>query len=472
MGGGVKPMDYMSLNEALTNTVILNEFTTKSGLTYIGKTKNLLKAEKIIHDHLININTNKNDEQKIPKFVKSHLKDLEQCFKDEFGFKLFHLNIFTPYYFNMNKAVPISMITRNAFTFPPNFIMRDISNKTPTPLFKKDKFYDYGHTHLCSITITYDWFYGDFTAGEIMATILHEIGHNFDVALSTYIATVINTVDIVQLFRSGKANIFELVTTLFPNWTSGSLFRFIANWYNQSGAGIILDTFSRFYNLLEDLSSIAVIGRLKDIVTVFQAVRPKTVVANNLMFNAERFADSFATMYGYGPESVSMQDKFERRRALQGNLSTVVNRLSFSKKGKAETEKDFKSIDKSHIWTFMKNWTYCGTALLNTMTMLLDPHPETQTRCKMILEDCKKLSESKDFPPEIRALMKKDYEAAKKRYDTYMGLDKDDQQSFAAKMIKAFKEKVFGGKMDLRTYIFRCTAIQSGALNPTTNKKK
>lgn len=464
----------MSLNEAISNTVILHEYTTKSGLTYIGKTKNLLKAEKII-DKLINSDKGKDaDLNKISKFNRSKdLKELEKCFKDEFGFKEMFISIFSetiePNGTDDSGKTKLDIITRNAYTNLPPLIIRDSLTGMPEPLFKKDKFYDYKHTYLCDVTITADRFDGTFTAEEVMAVILHEIGHNFDVALSTYAASALNSINIVKLFTEGKY--LATVVQLFPNIFHGMFQKVISQAISKIPVlSIATEIFARFWNFVIDRSSFLVLPNILGVLSIFSKTNPRQILYSQLMFNAERFADSFATIYGYGPALISWADKEERLGALQDDLDNVMNRMSFSKKEKKEGKKDFKKYNNSTGWRFAKNWTWAGSAIVHALCCFLDPHPATQTRCKMALEDCKKLSENKDFPPAIRAALKKDYENAKKQYDTYMGLNKDDKQAFIAKITKAFNENVFGGKMDLRSYIFRCSAIQSGALNPTKKK--
>ena len=162
------------------------------------------------------------------------------------------------------------------------------------------------------------------------------------------------------------------------------------------------------------------------------------IITTGTGFNSERFSDSFATIYGYGPELISALNKFEPD--ISGMVQTGDNYV-------------------------MDTLSCIGTQSLSLLHMIIDPHPENQTRCKMILEDTKRLSENPNFDPKIRKILKADYEKAKKCYDAFSKQDKTKTKNVALIFSRSLKEKYFGGKIDFRSLIFRASAIEGEAIN-------
>lgn len=158
----------VNINESKNNLQAINE-------VYFGKTKEILAIEKqldlvrnkYMNRYLTNIFVN-ND----PDLLK-----LNRMIEDYFGFGCFSLNI-------------INEPTINAFTIPIDFRLREggtgkiksdlIVNKNT---FKFEKSADY----TCMVYIYSGIiFNSEFTTGEVMAMILHEIGHNFYSAINNY----------------------------------------------------------------------------------------------------------------------------------------------------------------------------------------------------------------------------------------------------------------------------------------------
>jgi hypothetical protein len=169
---------------------------------------------------------------------------------------------------------------------------------------------------------------------------------------------------------------------------------------------------------------------------IYLSANPNYSVANfahsTLQFQQERFADSFTTIYGYAPAGISASKKLDELTQLT-------------------KEKGSSSINDDISWV--------GAEAFRIFAMIIDPHPENQTRAKMMLEDMKKLSENKDFPPTIRKQVKANYEVSKKMYDNFIKVNDDVSRARLLKLSRQFKETYLGGKIDLRSYILTGSAI-------------
>ena len=147
---------------------------------------------------------------------------------------------------------------------------------------------------------------------------------------------------------------------------------------------------------------------------------------------ADKFADSFAAAYGYGPELISALDK-EDRYFLTTNRGVLAD-----------------------------TWTWMGDACATIVFMFINPHAENQTRARMMLDDMKKLSESKDVPPHVKKVALKDYQLCKKAYDDFLQVEKSDRDAICLRLSRNFKEEALAGKASFFSYFFSCSAIQTG----------
>lgn len=423
--------------------VALNEFTTENGMTYIGKTKRIKKIEKLV-DELMEedpvYSRKSHDILDSPKIFK-----IQKLFEEEFGFKKFYLSLLPSIPIATEKDngdTKMIFVAMNSGTSTPiSMIIRDASAAMPSLLFNKDKFYDYKHNYLCNVVISTDMFdKTKFTAEEIVAVWLHEIGHNFDVSITTQISGLINLCSVVDLAKSGE--LVQALTLLFKNYVSTAymkffhhLFKYLPSFVSDIGALL-----GECYKILASVKIATSLFRLKELIVKVASLTPSELITTHLSFGAERFADSFVTLYGYGPAFVSYTRKYE---------------LYF---------------DLGYRWNLgrpFNNFVWFGSAITSVLYMIIDSHPESQTRCKLILDDYKKLSENENFPVDIRKAIKKDYDRAKLEYDKYMEIDPADRRSLCSYVSKSFKEQILDGKVDLRSYIMTCSAIQSGVLTPT-----
>ena len=146
-------------------------------------------------------------------------------------------------------------------------------------------------------------------------------------------------------------------------------------------------------------------------------------------YSNEIFADSFATAYGYGSATVSLQKKLE---------------YYFM---------DNRALDKRNKYNVYNQYIYIMNRLMLTF---LDEHPATQTRMKKQIEKLKEELNDPNVDPRIRKVMLKDLEKSEKIYDEYVNTLPPNLKHLAVIMNYAIlNEKYFGGKMDLREPVNR-----------------
>ena len=376
---------------------------------YIGKTKNLLEIERKF-DEMIKkygprsrIDKSYHDLEDCPE-----KKDIQDLVCREFGFDSASIII---------QPVAIS----NAMTMPRSFLVRDFTNGMPTSLtLHGEKYYDASHKYDFVMVMYTELFDGTFTAGELTAFLLHEVGHNFDVTTMTYIADWIFW---GQCLATGN-----VLYALFRNYAAKIIWRIENLLLRIRPLTILMNIGIDIYKIL--LMVTGPLGIPTRLARILQntIVRPIDLISG---IGAEKFADSFANAYGYGAEMISVVDKMDRY-LITTNKGVVAD-----------------------------TWTWMGDACCSIITMFIDPHPENQTRARMMLDDMKKLSESKDIPPHIRKVVQKDYQACKKAYDDFLQVEKSDRDGLALRLSRNFKEDALNGKVSFFTYFFTCSAVQS-----------
>lgn len=228
------------------------------------------------------------------------LNRLNKMFANKFGFKTFALHI-------------INLKIMNAFTRPVSrnkdidMSKHVISDKNGFKFDKKAKFD-------CMICIYSGIFLNeDFSDREVMAVILHEIGHSFQLALDDNVNCL---TDIEECFEIAKFFTNDLFISQLGNDKLSS---------NLSNKPTIVnrvkDMFKIFgyvgIELAIDVLNVTVIplkiidqflGKIIDTIvfTLFPKSKPQTT-----KYKKEQIADNFVTMYGYAPELTTALAKFE-----------------------------------------------------------------------------------------------------------------------------------------------------------------
>ena len=156
-------------------------------------------------------------------------------------------------------------------------------------------------------------------------------------------------------------------------------------------------------------------------------------------YSGEVFADSFATAYGYGGATASIQRKFEKMRI----------------------DYQWKYLNKDNKYLTYNQYHYVMLSILRSL--VTDPHPQHQTRIKNQINKLKRELENDNIPPKVKALIKADLEQAEAQYNQFLKLDTQYQYLTIIQNWYHINEVYFNGKMDFRDYINR--AINMGSDN-------
>lgn len=308
---GVFFNSYTTLKE---ETEILNE-------VYFGKKSRILEMEKIIGriraDTNIFMSGKANSNPLVLQF--------NRLMEEEFGFECFSLYI-------------LQMHMTNAMTMP-------VANKldvwdehkhiysTTKEGFKFDKSAGYSTFVMVTTGVLGN---DNFTDGEIMALVLHEVGHSFANAISgtscsfgfarkgltalLYISQVISSIfmplaipaTIVTsflVFNKGIKKIAEFVNK--QNKRNGPIWK-IFNFMQDIRS--IITTFSIEVNQINALLNPLAVMMNKSINLIYRVSNPWNLIRSLMGYNDEKVSDNFATMYGYGPELASGMRKIDNEQ--------------------------------------------------------------------------------------------------------------------------------------------------------------
>lgn len=266
----------------------------------------------------------------------------------------------------------------------------------------------------------YSEIFHELTPAELTACLIHEVGHNFDNTISAYLFdTLFWAIDLA--FSGGIMRLFGPEVMFFQQ-TIGKLLDKTKIWPALWG---VHDLTIKYLSIL--LGPIGKVSKLSNIAQAVSMNPNPGLLIGGFRFESEAFADNFAASYGYGPEVISMADKFDR-------LGLITN-------------KGF----------LPELWTGLGDGPMCILLMLIDPHPENQTRARMVLDEMKKCSEDRQNPPGLRKAIAKNYVECKKAYDKFLQVEKDDEYGRITRLVRGIKDKYLGGKMDVRACLLALT---------------
>jgi hypothetical protein len=389
----------------------------------VGKTKEMKQLESLINKMI-----SKYKAEGIIDNSRSGLEDspekkqMEELIKKEFGFRSVEINI-------------IPFMIPGASTIPQSILLRHACDDMPTSLTAHgEKWYDRDHNYAFYLTLNSEMFNARFTGGEVTAFILHEVGHNFDVSTMSYVGDFIYW---ATCFADGA-----ILSPFIGHTIAKYISKFVSLIANLTPVALLNGIGISLLKILTQIAgpfgSLSYIGMM----LADKAPTPREVIRIFTGFSGERFADSFVTAYGYGPELISAVDKC--------NTTLQTRNKGF----------------------LIDTWTWSGTIAPTILNMLIDPMPEAQTRARLVLDDMKKLSENPDLPPKIKTAVKSEYARCKKGYDLFLQVEADQRDSIAQRFSRQVKEAVLAGKCDLRTYLFNVSAVQAGVSVVNHSKKK
>lgn len=321
---------------------------------YQGKTKELLKCEKYCANIVDKIGDSHDDFDIYKTPISSNDDDVRALEKELANF--FKVNNVRIYWKSGGST--------NAYTLPNSCITR--GNAKKNLLDNKGSNMNINvfiHTETVSTT--------GLTGSELLAIILHEIGHNFHfcpisafIDIISWILTV-GLLPIIGLIVKGmyiiSGEINDLIRRHVP--TISNLIDMYNRWYME-------------YNLI--MSPLNVITTIAALMSNPEYLAQIIANANIFKYGEEKAADSFAARYGYGEDLI----------------------MALKKMGIPKYTMYGKLAHESGAGEIVADITALQIDLIAGLT--LDPHPSTDQRASALIKKLKKDLNKGNYPREVR----------------------------------------------------------------------
>lgn len=373
---------------------------------YVGKTKYLLEAEKACNEIVEAVLSQNsifiNDISRHPAIGK-----LNRALEKQFGFREVDVTFTTSTDFNAFTPAPLSFM--DAVNGMPVFERPDTDS---------GKFYDKKHSYFVYVEV----FSGiitkaHLTGEELLAIILHEIGHNFDTSVMqsfVKVCTILLSASIVFLPVAMLPDIMR-----YGFYFKGKLNTFLSREFPQ-----LTKLFRVYHEVDETLESLKYMFRIPG----FFAMNP---FLNLWKTGSEIFADSFPAYYGYGPAKASALIKFDYkddRNIVIGNLKRfpIIGAL----------------IDLRQA--------YCSI-----LSIFMDPHPEHMVRVKNIIKKLEGDLNNKDIDPKVKKHIERDLKLIKGMYEKALELKGYEERNMYFTWLLRNLNSFFGEHIDLRNTLMR-----------------
>jgi hypothetical protein len=455
---------------------------------YFGKTKNLLEAEKAFTEMFIEafgkpevpseydvlaITKGAVKFAELSRPSSPYMKRVREAFKKEFGFGYFSLsfNNFTYDIYDtpsfdfpsrikdrLNISNYRQLVRPNGYTLCSNGIIynlatgnTDMLRISPIKTGSGERYYDAKHRYSCVIVIYSALLLTrGFTPGMLMAVILHEIGHNF---VCTPIVNIQRTIPIFQVFKQIcvlsnkpdkqlefiKNNIKKLAMKLgFPIAESiyQELVSEIYGWLMKAKpiAEIVVGVQQLFKIYDMTIDSFFRLAMAVDMARQVTNITPygylRSMFESIPDYSNEVFADSFATAYGYGAETVMGEGLF--------NVHTSEKYYNYA-------------LSKDNPFNIFYRIA-AVTIEIYLQFLSMDAHPSGQNRQVEQINMLEDEIKSGKLPPELRKAAMEDLKRCKDAYNAYLNADSDDRLISIISTYRIFIDKTLGGR-DIRSYI-------------------
>lgn len=329
--------------------------------TYAGKPKELVKCEKYLREIIDDIKRDRSESLNVFRSRSVYreadaCRNLEKTLSDFFGFAEVRI-------YWRSSSINACTVHAKSIMIMGNRIRND---------FSKVKVHIEIHEELV--------YYANLNEQEMMAVILHEIGHNLyysplSVAIELASIVMVPWGILVSLlfktFRTAQMEIINMVKRYLP--FIYNLFEMNNNVYIQIG------NLFRAYGLVSWAISVATTISENGVMTPIYAING---------YGSERASDTLTAKYGYGPEQATALEKIQKA---PGTLGGEMRQSSGTF---GDISNDLYSL---------------GLELIAGISM--DPHPNNTQRAAVMLKKLERDYAKGDYPPEL----KKDLEAEIKR---------------------------------------------------------
>jgi hypothetical protein len=411
---------------------LLTKGFTPAMETYLGKSKELIFIEKELDKVVAEIKKHHkplaDDLSKgftvDGKFTPASIYSMQAFINAEKGLeKFFRLrNLSLTFY----HAIPHLLPYMNAFTHPRTlkFLAYDGTGKLDT-------------TKL-SIGVNVDFLYvayGDLTGGELLSVILHEIGHNMDTTIFSYLShlpgidvLVSPTAAIDVVKHIFAKSIFDV---LGGGWIFSKGLQYLTKFVDETFPAIsrLMELGYKAYNeFMSLLGPFNVMSRGIDWTKVFSENYFLSFITPRKLFGyaGEKYADSFVTKYGYGPENQTCHVKLDRQSRSLVNLTLA----------------EIPGV----------NWCYdLLTLFIRVIVAASDEHPTDIIRINAHVTKLKKDLNDPHMNPRLKKELQNQIVITQKFVDDYIDIDQHgNKKRIFTWMYNYMVIKLFDGRLDYR----------------------
>jgi len=386
----------------MSNEIIVNE-------AYYGKLPEFIEIEKLFESmsNKMKVDPKKCNPNKYPENKK-----VEKLFCKVFGFKKTYL-----YWEPFNQA--------NGYTLSLNSLIL-FSDKKNAIIKRSDTgFYDESGKSILTVYLSNGLILRDgLTPPELTATILHEIGHNFDISKFHLIEYMIDAVKTLgtSVKEYGKLDIDKVKEDYYDKTSDENDY-----YYNHS-------TKRDHYNKITDkrLASMYKINTWLSGILAIHTINFTIAFSPFLQFarlgskKSEIFADSFASAYGYSVDLISALKKLDKEKELYYKPKTGFTRFLYD-------------LDNFNTEVFLA---------------FSDCHGMNQERCKDCLKKLNWDLNHNDFPPELKQELINKINETKKIYDSFVDKSEYDRMPIT-RAWHIIVKTIFGGRVGLAKFFPR-----------------
>ena len=267
----------------------------------------------------------------------------------------------------------------------------------------------------------------DFTDEEIIACILHEIGHNFFEAVTDKDCVYSLVFKIVKVLSDINRKINNNIIT-GKEINSDVIKQDVDNTIKSFDLiGQLSNVFTKIKNRIFSIPH-AITNTAKNVMKYMSSKFFRESMEDNMRrtrfaYTNEKFADSFAVMYGYGTELHSFLQKITDYYVKELNIKQNRNSVVIA----------YKVFD------------YMLTNALLYMLNLMDEHPSDLARIKVSIEYLKRELAKEGLDPKVKLELMKQINDMQKLIDDYINFPKDEDN---IAIIRAYYKELyrrFGG---------------------------
>lgn len=258
------------------------------------------------------------------------------------------------------------------------------------------------------------------TGGELLAIILHEIGHNFywcPVQVVNEIVLTVCSLGTLPLLRFIVKGMYKIKGEV-KDWIRDNVpvLQNVADAYNRLVVefGLLNKPFTAINNVLTLMTNPGVIAKY-------------IANSNPAKYGEEKGADSFAAKYGYGPEQASALRKMSApENSVYGEIIGSTSDIGNIIGDLVELECDIVSM------------------------VLMDPHPNVNQRAASMLDKLEKDYKKGDYSPAAKKELEREIKRMREAYDNAVIISTNEDGPNIRKGLYAIIDDATGGHSDLR----------------------